>query len=133
MSENGILTASDRSTTCVPKSSRGFLELSVRNGENYYKRAAQLLIALLWVAYSLKTLCEVVRDAEKLLYVKFQKERLLDQKFFWHNDVNILTPTTFFHSEPGYLIFCTATVPKLDSIVGEEARLRLLLAKRNSP
>ena len=34
-SENGTLPASDRSTTRVPKSSRGFLELSVRNGEKY--------------------------------------------------------------------------------------------------
>ena len=38
--------------------------------------------------------------------------------------------TTFFHGEPGYLIFCTAAAPKLDSVVGEEARLELLLAKR---
>ena len=36
--------------------------------------------------------------------------------------------TTFFHGEPGYL-----AVPKLDSVVGEEACLKLLLAKRNSP
>ena len=42
-------------------------------------------------------------------------------------------PTTFFHSEPGYLIFCTVAVPKLDSAVSEEARLKLLLAKRNNP
>ena len=42
--------------------------------------------------------------------------------------MNILTPTTFFHGEPGYLIFCTVAVPKLDSVVGEEARLKLLLA-----
>ena len=27
--------------------------------------------------------------------------------------------------------FCTVAVPKLDSVVGEEARLKLLLAKRN--
>ena len=47
--------------------------------------------------------------------------------------MNILTPTTFFHGEPGYLIFCTVAVPKLDSVVGEEVRLKLLLAKRNSP
>ena len=54
---------------------------------------------------------------------------LLDQQ----NDVNILTPTTFFHGGPGYLIVCTAAIPKLDSVVDEEARLKLLLAKRNSP
>ena len=30
--ENGTLTVSDHSTTCVPKSSRGFLELTIRNG-----------------------------------------------------------------------------------------------------
>ena len=42
-------------------------------------------------------------------------------------------PTTFFHGEPGYLIFYTVAVPKLDSVVGEVARLKLLLAKRNSP
>ena len=42
-------------------------------------------------------------------------------------------PTIFFHGEPGYLIFCTVAVPKLDSVVGEEVRLKLLLAKRNSP
>ena len=35
--------------------------------------------------------------------------------------------------QPGYAIFCTVAVPKLDSVVGEEARLKLLLAKRNSP
>ena len=44
-SENGTLTVSDRSTTHLPKSSRGFLELTVQNGEKYWKRAAQLLIA----------------------------------------------------------------------------------------
>ena len=39
----------------------------------------------------------------------------------------------FFHGEPSYLIFCTVAVPKLDSVVGEEACLKLLLAtcKRN--
>ena len=42
-------------------------------------------------------------------------------------------PTTFFHGKLGYLIFCTVAVPKLDSVVGEEVRLKLLLAKRNSP
>ena len=49
--------------------------------------------------------------------------------------MNILTPTTFFHGEPGYLIFCTVAVPiiKLDSVAGEEAHIKLLLAKRNSP
>ena len=47
--------------------------------------------------------------------------------------MNILTPTTFFHSEPGYLIFCIVAVPKLESAVGEVACLKLLLAKRNSP
>ena len=36
-SENGTLTVSDYSTTRVPKSSRGFLELTVRNGENIRK------------------------------------------------------------------------------------------------
>ena len=41
-SKNGTLTVSDCSTTCVPKSSR---ELSIWNGEKYWKRAAQLLIA----------------------------------------------------------------------------------------
>ena len=41
-------------------------------------------------------------------------------------------PTTYFHGEPGYLIFCTVAVPKLDSVVGEEAHSKLLLAKRNS-
>ena len=42
-------------------------------------------------------------------------------------------PTTFFHGEPGYLIFCTvAVVPKLDSVEGEEAHLKLLLDKKNS-
>ena len=35
VSENGTLTVSDRSTTCVPKSSRGFLQLSVWNSEKY--------------------------------------------------------------------------------------------------
>ena len=45
------------------------------------------------------------------------------------NDVNILMPTTFFHGRPGYLIFCTTAVPKLDSVVGEEARLKVFLAK----
>ena len=43
--------------------------------------------------------------------------------------MNILTPTTFFHGEPGYLIFCTVAIPKLDSVVGEEVCLKLLLAK----
>ena len=38
-------------------------------------------------------------------------------------------PTTFFHGRPGYLIFFTTAVPKLDSVVGEEARLKVLLAK----
>ena len=52
------------------------------------------------------------------------------KKFFDKIDVNILTPTTFFHDEPDYL--CRVAVPKLDSVVGEEARLKLLLAKRNS-
>ena len=47
VSENRTLTVSDCSTTCVPKSSRGFLESSVWNSEKYLKRAAQLLIALL--------------------------------------------------------------------------------------
>ena len=47
--------------------------------------------------------------------------------------MNILTPITFFHGEPGYLIFCTVAVPKLDSVVGKEACLKLLLAKGNSP
>ena len=42
-------------------------------------------------------------------------------------------PTTFILSEPGYLILCTVAVPKLDSVVGEEVHLKLLLAKRNSP
>ena len=44
--------------------------------------------------------------------------------------MNILMPITFFHSEPGYLIFCTVAVP---SVLGKEAHLKLLLAKRNSP
>ena len=34
-SKNGTLTVPDRSTTRVPKSSRGFLELSIQNGEKY--------------------------------------------------------------------------------------------------
>ena len=55
------------------------------------------------------------------------------KRFFDKIDVNILTPTTFLHGEPGYLIFFTATVPKLDSVVGEKAQLKLLLAKRYSP
>ena len=42
-------------------------------------------------------------------------------------------PITFFYSEPAYLIFCTVAVPELDSVVGEEACLKLLLAKKNSP
>ena len=79
-----------------------------------------------------KTLCEVVRDAEKLLSVDFQG-RDCWVKVFLQIDVKILTPTTF-HGKPGYLIFfCTVAVPKLDSVVGEEARLKLLLAMRNSP
>ena len=41
-------------------------------------------------------------------------------------------PTNFFHGEPGYLIFCTVVLPKLDNVVGEEACLKLLLAKGNS-
>ena len=40
---------------------------------------------------------------------------------------------TFFYGEPGYLIFCTVAVPKLDIVVGEEVCLKLLLAMRNSP
>ena len=48
------------------------------------------------------------------------------------NDVNILMPTTFFHSRPGYLIFCTTAVPKLDSIVSEEARSKVLLANHSN-
>ena len=56
------------------------------------------------------------------------------KKFYDNIDVNILMPTTFLHGEPGYLIFCTVrAVPKLDSVVGEEAHLKLLLAKRDSP
>ena len=42
-------------------------------------------------------------------------------------------PTIFFYGEPGYLIFCTVAVPKLDGVLGEEPRLKLLLAKRYSP
>ena len=34
-SENGTLAESNDSTTCVPKSSREFLELTVWNGEKY--------------------------------------------------------------------------------------------------
>ena len=34
-SKNGTLTVSDHSTTRVPKSSRGFLELSIWNDEKY--------------------------------------------------------------------------------------------------
>ena len=55
------------------------------------------------------------------------------KKFFDKIDVKILTPTTFLHGEPGYLIFCTVAVPKLDNVVGEEAHLKLFLDKRNSP
>ena len=44
-----------------------------------------------------------------------------------------LMPTTFFLGEPGYVIVCTVAVPKPDSVMGEEAHLKLLLAKRNSP
>ena len=55
------------------------------------------------------------------------------KKFSDRIDVNILTPTTFLHGEPGYLIFCTVAVSKLDSVVGEKAWLKLLLATRNSP
>ena len=47
--------------------------------------------------------------------------------------MNILTPTTFCHGEPGYLIFCSVAIPKLGSVVGEEAHLKLLFAKGNSP
>ena len=36
-SEKGTSTVLDRSTTRVPKSSRGFLELTVQNGENIRK------------------------------------------------------------------------------------------------
>ena len=52
------------------------------------------------------------------------------KKFFDKIDVNILTPTTFLHGEPGYmyLIFCTIAIPKLDDVVGEEVWLKLLLA-----
>ena len=32
-----------------------------------------------------------------------------------------------------FSFFCTVAVPKLDSVVGEEVHLKLLLAKRNSP
>ena len=81
-----------------------------------------------------KTLCEVVCDAEKNFNLSTFKGRdCWVKKFFDKIDVNILTPTTFLHGEPGYLIFCTIAVPKLDIVVGEEARLKLLLAKRNSP
>ena len=45
--------------------------------------------------------------------------------------MNILTHATFFHGEPGYN--CTVAMLKLDNVVGEEARLKLLLAKRTSP
>ena len=55
------------------------------------------------------------------------------KKFFDKIDVNILMPTTSLHSEQGYSIFCTVAVPNLDSVVGEKARLKLFLAKRNSP
>ena len=38
-SENGTFTASDRSNTHITKSSRGFLELSVRNGEKKLEKS----------------------------------------------------------------------------------------------
>ena len=47
--------------------------------------------------------------------------------------MNILMPTILFYGRPGYLIFCMVAVPKLDSVVGEEVHLKLLLAKRNGP
>ena len=129
-SENGTSTASDCSTTRVPKGSRGFLELSVRNGRKYYKRAAQLLIAPLWVALSLKASVKLFVTPRNFYLSNFKGMDCWIKKE--QNDVNILMPTTFFHSRPGYLIFCTTAVPKLDSVVGEEAHLKVLLANHSN-
>ena len=71
-----------------------------------------------------KTICEVVHDAENFYLSIFKGRDCWVKKFFWQIYVNILMPTTFFHGEPGYSLFCTVAVPKLDSVVGREACLK---------
>ena len=52
----------------------------------------------------IKTLCEIVHDAEKLYLLTFKTRDGWVKKFLGQIDVNILMPTTFFHGEPGYLL-----------------------------
>ena len=73
MSENGTLTVSDCSTTHVPKSSRGFLELSVRNSEKILEKSYPVVDSTVLSCLIVKTLCEVVHDGEELLSVDFQR------------------------------------------------------------
>ena len=72
-SENGTLTVSDRSTSHVPKSSRGFLELTIWNGEKILEKSCPVVDTTALSCLIIKTLCEVVRDTEKLLSVDFQR------------------------------------------------------------
>ena len=131
-SGNGTPTVSDCSTTCVTKSSRGFFELSVQNVKMLEKSCS--------VVDSTVLSCLIVKTSVKLLVtlrnfymLTFKGMDCWVKNFFDKiKNVNILTPTTFFNGEPGNLIFCTVAVPKLYSVVGEEACLKLLLVKRNS-
>ena len=68
-SKNGTLTVSDRSTTRVPKSSRGFYNYPYGTVKTLEKSCPVVDLSCLIV----KTLCEVVCDAEKLLSVDFQR------------------------------------------------------------